>query len=305
MELRHLRSFVAASELPSFTRAAETLKLTQAGVSQHIGALEKDLDTVLFTRVGRTMRLTEEGQRLYDYARKILDLVDEVRTQIGAAPATVGGTLRLAASTVPAEWLLPEVLAEFRRQYPEIRESVTVSDSAAATEAVERGLADVGLVGELPRSSNLQTTPIASDELVLVVPRGHRMSQAKHATIDALRQERLIVREPGSGSRRCVDQALEAAGVAPGELSVAMEVNSNESIRAAISRGVGVAFLSRHALVDEGTESDLVSVRLKGFRAQRQLYVITDPRRIPSPQVRKFLSLLEDSKRKIAPTETK
>lgn len=294
MELRHLQTFATAAELQSFTRAAKSLSLTQAAVSQHVAALEKDLGLSLFERTGRSMTLTKAGRSLYDYARKILDLVEEARSQVGQASRAVQGTLRLAASTTPAEALLPELLQLFRRQYPEVRESLTVTDSHAATEAVERGEADVGLVGEHPRGSRLSARAISSDELVLILSPQHPLANRKRITLNALRKQPLIVREAGSGSRQCVERALESAGLPPGELPIVMETNSNDAIRGAVERGIGAAFLSRSIVERHLTEGHLVSPTVQGVQAKRRLYVVTDPHRVPTPAVRAFLNFLNE-----------
>lgn len=290
MELRHLRAFAAAAEQESFTRAAEALELTQAAVSQQVAALEKELGTDLFQRRGRGVQLTEPGRRLYGYAQQILDLVNEASLQVGQVEQRIAGNLRIASSTVPAEWLLPELLAEFHTLWPHVRESLAVSDSSVATVAVEAGEADVGFVGELPRSFTLEATSVAQDELVLFVAEEHPLAGKGTTTLKQLRNESLIVREPGSGSRRCVERALEEHGLEPAELTIAMEVNSNEAIRAAVERGVGVAFLSQRANCDK---SGMARVKVRGFRPRRQLYVITDPRRIAKTPAREFLAFVE------------
>ena len=290
MELRLLTTFAAAAEQHSFTRAAKTLKLTQAAVSQQIAALEKELGGVLFDRQSRGVRLTERGQRLYGYTRKILDLVDEASVQVGQVEQRLSGNLRIATSTVPSEWLLPELLAEFRTQWPHVRESVAVTDSRLAATAVEAGEADVGFVGELPRSSALDVRAVGEDELVLVVAAGHPLAVKGSTTLKRLCREALIVREPGSGSRRCVEGLLEEHKISPAELTIAMEVNSNDAIRAAVERGVGVAFLSQRGHRQEG---GLVHVKVRGFRPRRQLYVISNPRQIPGTPARQFLAFVE------------
>ncbi|MFQ5732584.1 MAG: selenium metabolism-associated LysR family transcriptional regulator [Planctomycetaceae bacterium] len=291
MELRHLKSFAAAAERLSFTRAAEVLELTQAAVSQQIAALEKELGTELFERRGRGVSLTAAGRRLYEYARQILDLIEEASRRVGEGEGRVSGDLRVATSSVPAEWLVPELLAAFRGRYPEVHESLAVSDSSVATAAVEAGEADVGFVGEFPRSSKLEAKAVAEDELVLVVAADHPFAAKGAMTLKQLRREALIVREPGSGSRRCLERALEEHGLPPAELDIAMEVNSNDAIRAAVERGVGVAFLSQR---DKRHEVGLVCLKIRGFRPRRQLYVIHDPgRALPTP-ARRFLAFVEE-----------
>jgi DNA-binding transcriptional LysR family regulator len=297
MEMRHLETFVMAAQSQSFTRAAEVLGLTQAAVSQHVAALEKELRTALFDRGPRSVTLTDTGRRVYEQARKILDLVDDIHQGVGQPPPAVSGTIKIACSTVPSEWLLPELLVRFRELFPQVRESVSVSDSAAAIDAVESGAAEVGLVGELPRTANLCAKSIAQDTLTLVVAPAHEFARTKRITRDELCGQPLIVREPGSGSRRCVEQALSKAGLATTDLTVSMEVNSNEAIRAAVERGVGVSFLSTRAIAREIQDRRLIPVDVEGVQAVRDLYLITDPQRLPTRVVRVFLDFVSDWQR--------
>ena len=296
MEFRHLQSFAAAAERQSFTKAAESLGLTQPAVSQHVAVLEELLNVSLFEREGRTVVLTAAGRRLHDYARRILDLVDEAGREVGQVDTGFAGTMRIASSTVPAELVLPELLAEFRALHPDVREAVTVSDSRAAADAVESGEADLGFVGELPRSSQLRSRSIATDKLVLVVSSQHPLSGSKKTSLRRLRSEPLIVREPGSGSRRCVEHALEAAGLAPDELNIAMEINSNDAIRAAVETGLGAAFLSEATISHEIDEGRLVPLTVAGVRPHRKLYVITNHGRTSNSMVRAFLAFLNHRK---------
>jgi DNA-binding transcriptional LysR family regulator len=294
MEIRHLLTFVTAAESRSFTRAGETLGLTQAAVSQHVRALERELRTALFDRGPRSVTLTGAGQRVYDQARRILALVDDIRREVGQQPDALGGTIRIASSTVPSEWLLPELLAKFRALYPGVQESVCVFGSEGAIRAVESGAAELGFVGEPPRAGTLSARSVARDELILVVGPGHEFARRTRIPQDALRGQPLIVRELGSASRRCVEQALAQAGLPMGELRAAMEINANDAIRASVERGLGVAFLSRRSVSREIRDQRLVPVEIEGLRVLRELYLITDPQRLPTRVVRAFLEVLEE-----------
>ncbi|MEO1997305.1 MAG: selenium metabolism-associated LysR family transcriptional regulator [Planctomycetaceae bacterium] len=290
MELRHLQSFAEAAERGSFTRAAESLRVTQAAVSQHIAALETELNVRLFDRRGRGVHLTEPGQQMYQYARRILELVSEATRTLGASAQHIAGAIAIATSSVPAEWLVPELLVEFREQYPGIRESLTVSDSSVATSAVEHGDADVGFVGEVPQSSKLNSTAVAQDELVLVSSADHPWTATGTATLKQLSQQPLIVREPESGSRRCVEKTLRQHGISPADLQIAMEVNNNDAIRAAVERGVGVAFLSQR---DKRHKFGLTQIALRGFHARRQLHLVYNAQRPLTHPARLFVDFVK------------
>ncbi len=293
MELYHLQSFVAAAESQSFTLAAKVLAITQAAVSQHVAALERELGCAVFHREGRKMIPTDAGRRLYDRARKILDLVDEARRDVGKPPASVHGTLRIASCTVPPESILPDLLARFRRVFPDVRESVMVSDSASAVQAVESGAADLGIVVEVPEGSRLRAKPVACLDMVLVVPPGHRFASRGAVQPDELRGESFLMRESGSGCRRWAERALRTLGVAPSDLTIAMEMNSTEMIRSAVEQGVGIAFLPRSAVRQSIDEGRVQPVEVEGIDVHLLLYLVTDPQRLPSAATRAFLACLD------------
>ena len=289
MELRHLTSFSTVAEERSFTRAAATLGLTQAAVSQQVARLEKELGVRLFERRPKGVQLTEPGERLYAYSRQILDLVATATADLGKLPPTVSGELRIAASTVPAESLLPELLAEFRALFSRVTESLAVTDSSVASRSVEAGAADIGFVGDLPDNTTLRATAVANDDLCLVVARDHPWATRGRATLKQLCQEPFIVREPGSGSRRCIERALEEQGISPASLSIVMEANSNRAIRDAVARRVGVAFLSRHSA---GTEGQVTPVKLRGFHPRRTIFMIHSSNRALPGVARAFLNFV-------------
>lgn len=142
MEIIRLRTFCKVAELSSFTKASEALYLTQAAVSQHVQALEHELGVTLFERGARALTLTDAGRKLYGYARHILELHDEAKRDIARVPTALTGEVRIAASTIPAEHILPAVLASFRQQHPQVRVTTLVSDEL------------VLVVSPLPRKSS-------------------------------------------------------------------------------------------------------------------------------------------------------
>lgn len=296
MEFRLLRAFASVAELHSFSRAAESLHVTQGAVSQQVAALEKELGAILLERKGRTVQLSQQGHRLYQYARQILDLADDALQDLTGEAREIQGTLRIATSTVPAEWLLPRLLSGFLQRHASVNEFVAVSDSAAATRAVESGTAEIGFVGESPRSNRLLSEAVATDELQLVVAANHRFSASRTASMKQLGDEAFIMREPESGSRRCLEQALDAKGCPPAGLRVVMEVNSNDALRAAVRHGIGVAFLSKQTWgVDHAP--DLVPVRVRGLHPRRNLYLVTHSDRVVSTAARAFVEFVREQSR--------
>src|SRR5438270_3209814 len=147
-ELPHLTTFVRAAEQGSFTAAAADLGVSQAAVSQRMARLEQQLRVSLFDRRAGKIALTEAGQRLYEYSRRILDLHEEARQALGGVHPPVSGDLPMAASSVPGECFLPALLPAFQERFPQVHVRATVSDSGSVLKDIERGRATVGLAGQ-------------------------------------------------------------------------------------------------------------------------------------------------------------
>lgn len=294
VQLPHLETFVRAAELNSFTAASRVLGLTQAAVSQRIGALEQELGLSLFLRQRGRVLLTEAGRRLHHYAQRILALHHEARQEVTGRRLPVTGELSLAASSVPGEHLLPTLLEAFRRQQPHVHVTMTVADTRTVLSRVERGQAQLGLVGGRGDSPHLEYRCFAADNLVLVVPAAHPWGRRQRVSLEQFCRQPLILREAGSGSRVCLEQALGRAGKALPDLQVAVELGSNEAIKEAVQRGLGLAVLSQRAVARETQAGGpLHALDVTGLTLEREMLVAWDRRRVLPIPARLFLDLLE------------
>lgn len=291
-QLPHLDTFSIAAESSNFTKAARALGLTQAAVSQRIQVLEAALGKPLFQRRGGSVTLTEAGQKLYEYAQRILDLNWEARREITGHAPPVAGELLLAASSIPGEQFLPALLSVFGQQHPLVRVCATVSDSAAVMGQVERGEAQLGLVGRKTDSPVLDFQYLASDRMVFVVPPGHPLSGEKTVTANQLTAHPLVLREVGSGLRHCLEKALEKIERSLADFRVALEIGSNEAVKEAVVRGVGVAALSIYAVRKEVESGQLIALEGSDLKCDRDMFVVQDKRRVLPPPARMFLIFL-------------
>lgn len=292
-QLPHLETFSKAAELASFTRTAEALGMTQAAVSQRIHALERAVGVSLFRRHGGRVELTEAGRRLYDYAQRILELHAEARHALGQCAQELTGELRIAASTIPAERFLMGLIDAFHKVHPQIHVVAEVGDSAAVVSAVEQRRAALGLVGHRIAAPWAEYRLFAKDQLALLVPTRHPWKDRTTIAVDELRRQPLIVREPGSGTRACLEQALATRNLTLADFNVTLELGSNEAIKDAVLRGIGVAVLSTRAVEEDLAHRRLREVPVEGLDLTRELYIITDRRRpLPSP-ARAFMHFLE------------
>jgi LysR family transcriptional regulator, low CO2-responsive transcriptional regulator len=293
-QLPHLGTFSKAAELSSFTAAAKSLGLTQAAVSQRIQVLEKTLDTPLFHRQGGRVLLTEAGQRLYDYAERILAMHREARQEITRQQKPpISGSLLLGASTIPGEYLLPTLLSIFHERFPRIQVKAEIGDSVKVIAQVERGQVSLGLVGRRIDNPHLEYRHLATDRMVLVVPSSHPWSRRKHVSFKQLCKQPLVLREAGSGLRHCLEKQLARLGKSLNDLQIALELGSNEAIKKAVLRGLGLAILSSYAVEKELLADQLVALKVTDLHCDREMFVVWDKRRVLSAPARAFRFFLE------------
>jgi DNA-binding transcriptional LysR family regulator len=292
-QLPHLETFAQAAELSSFTAAAGVLGLTQAAISQRISSLERALGIALFHRKGGSVLLTEAGRRLYPFAQRILLLHREARQQVTKHKRPQTGELHLAASSIPGEHLLPTFLSAFRQRHPHIQVQATVTDTQAVLKQVEQGQVHLGLVGGRRNSQHLEFRSFACDKLVVVVPKAHPLARRKQISAKQLFRLPLILREPGSGSRWCLEDALGRAGRSVRDLRITLELGSNEAIKEAILRGMGASILSTHAVKKELQAGDLSGLRVTDLPLKRDMFLVWDRRRVMPIPARLFLDFLQ------------
>jgi DNA-binding transcriptional LysR family regulator len=291
-QLPHLETFAEAAERGSFTAAGKALGMTQAAVSQRIHALEERLGVPLFDRQGGHVVLTDAGHRLHGYAQRILALHREAMEELTGKRAALSGELSLAASSVPGEHLLPDLLTVFRERHPHIQVRATIADSRQVQQQLEQGQAHLGLVGGKTDSPNLEYRVFATDELAVIVPAKHPWARRKRLALEQLYEQPLILREPGSGSRWCLEQALARVGKVTSALQVALELGSNEAIKEAVLRGLGLAILSTHTVRHEVEAGTLHALPIADLPLTREMFVVWDRRRALPIPARLFLDLL-------------
>jgi DNA-binding transcriptional LysR family regulator len=258
-----------------------------------VQALEKTIGTSLFRRQGGRALLTEAGRKLYDFAQRILDLHRQARREITGNATPVSGELALAASSIPGDHLLPALLSLFGQQYPHIRVRATVGDSMGVMAQVERGEVSFGLVGRKTDNLHLEFRHFASDRMLLIVPPGHALSGRAKVSVKQLARYPLILREVGSGLRHCVEKSLDRAGLSLADLHVALELGSNEAIKEAVLRGVGITILSTYAVQREVQANQLHAIEIADLLCDRDMYIVQDRRRVLSLPARLFLIFLD------------
>jgi DNA-binding transcriptional LysR family regulator len=254
--------FHAVAKQMSFTKAAETLFMTQPAVTFQIKQLEEHFNTRLFERGHGRIALTPAGEIVLEYAERILALSSELETRLREMTGRLSGPLLIGASTTIAEFLLPRVLGEFKSQHPEVQPKLVVANSEAIENRIAEHTLDIGLIEAPSHLPSLLTQMCCEDELQVIVSPGHPLAKAKGVTPKQLLAYPYVSRESGSGTREFTDLYFRKAGVNPTELSVVMELGSPEALKGVVGTGLGFAILSKATVAKEQKLGELVAVPL-------------------------------------------
>lgn len=285
---RRLQVFHAVAKHLSFTKAAEALVMTQPAVTFQIRQLEEHFATRLFDRAHGSISLTEAGLIALDYAERIGVLSSELETRLREMSGQVAGPLLIGASTTIAEYLLPQILGEFKTRYPAVIPRLFVANSEAVQNRVAERSLDLGFIEGDSHLPSLMTDICCEDELQVVCAPSHALANNTPATPQSLSRHAYVSREPGSGTREVIDRYLQNAGVAPDSLPVIMEVGSPEALKGLVATGVGFGITSRVTVAKEIRLGELVRIPLSP-RLIRNLSVVYPRERFQSRLVNGFV----------------
>jgi DNA-binding transcriptional LysR family regulator len=295
MTLEQLRVFVAVAERQHVTRAAEALHLAQSAVSAAIAALEARHGAKLFHRVGRGIELTEAGALFLTEARAVLARAEAAELVLSELGGLKRGTLSVQASQTIASYWLPRHLVAFRRAYPGIDIRLAVGNTAQVAAAVHDGAAELGFVEGAVEYPALTIGRVARDQLVVVVSPGHPWASADSIEPARLAETEWVLREPGSGTRSVFEAALSGFGIAPSALKIALELPSNEAVRAAVEAGMGATAISA-SVAAPSLESGLLH-RLRLDLPERDFNVLRHVERYRSSAADALLALITSEAR--------
>ena len=280
--MRQLATFVAVARAGSTRAAAERVARSQSAASAALAELESALGVALFDRVGRRLALNEHGRTLLPRAVNLLEQAAEIRRLFAATDA---GTLRLAASFTVGEYLLPPLVARWKREHPDVRLRLDIANTRAVLDAVAGLEVDVGFIEGARTHPDLDVVHWGDDELVVVAASDHPMA-GRRVDRTWLRQAPWILREPGSGTREAADRWL-VPGI--GRYRIEMELGSNEAVKRAVAGGQGIALLSIHAVAEAVAAGLLVRLATPLPPMRRALAIVTHRARQPGRLLSDFL----------------
>lgn len=272
MEFRQLESFCAVVRYQSFTKAAEKLYISQPTISTHIRMLEQEFNSRLIIRTTKNIEITPHGKELFACAQKIFTLKNDLIQKWSEENKKI---IRIGASTIPADYILPEVLPLFCQKYPDIQLHIYQNDSGNILQSILNGKFTIGMVGMKSFEKELDFVPFFHDEIVMITPKQEKFLHFAQKAfnqddlISLLKKETIILREQGSGSKKRLESYFEQINLSEKSLNIIARLNDQESIKKLVASGLGISFISAKAITDA---DNLLTIKLPENNLTRSLY---------------------------------
>ena len=277
MELHHLRIFLSVFKNKSFSKASHELHLAQPTISEHIKTLERELSCDLFERLGRKIIPTREADALYNLALDLVERAEGVKGALGRLKQEITGELIVGASTIPGAYLLPELMADFKRMHPGVSFQVRVGDSQEIVQQVVSHHLLLGIVGSKITDAQISYTPFMEDELIIVA--APKVIKNSRVALKDLCRYPMVLREEGSGTRREAEKLLQGQGFSCKNVNVAGIFGSTDAVKQAAKAGLGMTILSRFAVTEELKHGSLKEIKLDITSMKRMFYIATHKKR--------------------------
>ena len=289
LDLKQLETFMTVVEWGSFSDAAKHLYLSQPTVSVHIKQLEEEFGTELIKRTTKSIEITKDGREFYNYAKSISDIINNAKDTFSNKGSS---NLTITASSIPASYLLPEVIKAYHDVVPEVLITVDQTDSIDATDRVLKGRSNVGIVGSVSMNSDLKYEKLCEDKLVIVAPYNDYFLDMKEsgASLEEVLQEPIISREQGSGTLKEALKMLSALDIDPANFKTIAVVNSNEALINYVKAGLGISIISEIAVLDDVRKDNLITFDIDAIESYRYFYLITRKNSVLSQQMNHFIN---------------
>jgi DNA-binding transcriptional LysR family regulator len=286
--LRQLRIFEAAARHLSFSRAANELALTQPAVSMQMKQLEGAAGTPLFEHIGKRIYLTQAGGELLRHARAVGEQLREAEVAMAAYSGSYAGMLDVGVIST-AKYFLPGLLAHFCRRFEQAEVKLSVHNREALIELILANGCDIAVIGQPPDSMDCVAEPFADNPVGIVVAREHPLSRRRQVKLAELANESWLIREPGSGTRKLMEEVFDRSDFHPARQ---LELGSNETLKQAVIANLGIAFLSLRTVRHEAAVGRLVVLPVAGFPLIRTWHVVHLRRKRLSPLTEEFRQFL-------------
>ncbi|MBW1774474.1 MAG: LysR family transcriptional regulator [Deltaproteobacteria bacterium] len=291
INFNQLRVFYHAARYENFTMAAEKLFITQPAVTAQIKLFEEHCNLKLFKKKGRKIYLTDEGKILSDYARQVFDYEKEIDDAIEDLHALKRGMLRLGTTKTYARYFMPFMMTSFHETYPQVKIHLDEGSSQAMTLSLLEIKNEVAVIAKAVDHPDVHFIPFSQEELVFILSPEHPLAVKKTVSFKDLKNEPIIMKEIGSGTRKLVDGLFEKNGIIP---SILMETSNTEFIKQLVQRGDGLSFVVREAVARELQEGKLATVPIEGKKIYLDVSIAYLKGQRLSPSAQAFLDILAE-----------
>ena len=270
LNFHQLRIFYTVASAGSFSKASEELFISQPAVSVQVKSLEEFFGIPLIDRSGRALRLTDAGRVVFDHAQRLFNTSEAMVAAVEELKGLQAGRLTIASSTTPGDYLLPELIGQFKGHYPQVEVALHITNTPGIVRRLLQHETDLGFVGDPLDHDELKVLPFRRDEIVVFARPSHRLARAARVRPEDIHGEEFVLREMGSATRKWAEEGLRGVGAS---YKVVMELGSNEAVKRAVAAGLGLGMLSRYALDMEVASGALCILNIHGLRSHRWLYL--------------------------------
>ena len=298
MNLKQLEAFVKVVETGSFSKAAKELYLTQPTVSAHISTLERELKVRLFIRNTKEVMMSEAGQELYRYAKQMVELECQIAEHFNMRGKNSSShCVTIAASTIPAQYLLPEVLMQFKKRYPDEQFKLIETDSTEVVSQIVNSMADVGFTGTVLEKQYCRYIPFYKDKLAIITPNTEKyrtLLESSKDDISWIKKEHIIMREEGSGTRKEAQKQLKKAGIETANLDIIASIDNQETIKRSVRQGMGISVLSRLATEEEVRDGQILAFPIPKSDAGRDINLVYNKNAPMTANIERFIKIIKE-----------
>lgn len=278
IDINALSVFLAVAKYGSFSEAGRQLNLSQPSVSQTIHSLERSFGVELFTRQGRAVRLTEAGSLLQAMGKELVVSANRLEEVMQSVNGTVAGDVTVGCSTTSGKYLLPSVIARFRRIYPQVHINVMINSRKNVLKMLLEAQIPFGVSSKKIEHADIEYKHFYTDDILLIVPANHRWASFRRILPEDLLDEPLLLREETAGTTEVLFEGLQEHDISPDMLHVEMVLGNTEAIEMAVEEGIGVAFVSRLAAEKGLALGKIVEISVEGINLSRPIYIARNRR---------------------------
>lgn len=288
--LRQLQVFEAVARLQSYTRAAETLHLSQPGVSMQIKQLEESIGLPMFEQVGKRIHLTTAGREMFSYSQRIRNLLDEADTVIEELKGVQSGRLAISVATTASQFAT-RLLATFAKRFAGVTISLDITNRESLRRQLENNEPDLVIMGQPPEGVDTESEIFMENPLVMIAPPNHPLADKTNIKLKKFENDHFVVRETGSGTRSAIQRFFDQHDVS---FHTGIEMSSNEAIKQAVEAGLGLGIVSLHTLELELQTESLTILNVEDFPIIRHWHIVQRSGKRLSPVAQAFRQFVLD-----------